>query len=45
MRGYLPLIQKDSSTHMHDLAVFVKEGLFFAQDFSLENSADFYLYF
>ena len=27
MRGYLPLIQKDSSTHMHDLAVYVKEGL------------------
>ena len=26
-RGYLPLIQKDSSTHMHGLAVYVKEGL------------------
>ena len=33
MRGYLPLIQKDSSTHMHDLAVCVKEGLPFAQDY------------
>ena len=27
VRGYLPLIQKDSSTHMHGLAVCVKEGL------------------
>ena len=27
VRGYLPLIQKDSSTHMHGLAVYVKEGL------------------
>ena len=33
MRGYLPLIQKDSSTHMHDLAVYVKEGLPFARDY------------
>ena len=40
MRGYLPLIQKDSTTHMHDLTVYVKEGLPFAQDLSLENSTD-----
>ena len=26
-RGYLPLIRKDSSTHMHALAVYVKEAL------------------
>ena len=45
MRGYLPLIRKDSSIHMHGLAVYVKEGLPFARDFSLENSADSYLYF
>ena len=45
MRGYLPLIQKDSSTHMHDLAVYVKEGLPFAWDLSLENSADSYICF
>ena len=45
VRGYLPLIQKDSSTHIHDLAVYVKEGLPFAQDLSLENSADSYLCF
>ena len=44
MRGYLPKIQKDSSTHMHGLAVYVKEGLPFAQDVSLENSADSYLF-
>ena len=40
MRGYLPLMQKDSSTHMHGLEVYVKEGLPFVQDLSLENSAD-----
>ena len=45
VRGYLPLIRKDSSTHMHGLAVYVKEGLPFAQDLSLENSADSYLCF
>ena len=27
VRGYLPLIRKDFSTHMHGLAVHVKEGL------------------
>ena len=40
MRSYLPLIQEDSSTHMHGLAVYLKEGLPFAWDVSLENSAD-----
>ena len=32
VKGYLPLIQKDSSTHMHGLAVYVKEGFPFAWD-------------
>ena len=45
VRDYLPLIQKDSSTHMRGLAVYVKEGLPFAWDLSLENSADSYLCF
>ena len=45
VRGYLVLIQKDSSTQMHSLAVYVKEGLPFARDLSRENSADAYLYF
>ena len=45
VRGYLPLIRKDSSTYMHGLAGFVKEGLPFALDLSLENSADSYLCF
>ena len=45
VRGYLPLIWKDSSTHMHGLAVYVKEGLPFARDLSLENSSDSYLCF
>ena len=40
VRGYLPLLWKDFSTHMHDLAVYMKEGLSFAQDLSLENSAN-----
>ena len=45
VRGYLPLIQKDSSTHIHSLTVYVKEGLPFTWDLSLENSADSYLCF
>ena len=45
VRGYLPLIRKDSGTHMHGLAVFGKEGLSFARDVSLQNSADSYLCF
>ena len=45
VRGYLPLIRKDSSTHMHGLTVYVKDGLSFARDLSLENSADSYLWF
>ena len=44
-RGYLSLIQKDSGTHMYGLAVYVKEGLPFTQDLSLENSAGSYLCF
>ena len=45
MRGYLPLIRKDSSTHVHGPANYVKEGLPFARDLSLENSSDSNLYF
>ena len=45
VRGYLPLIRKDSGTHMHGLAVYVKKGLPFAWDLSLENSAGSYLCF
>ena len=43
--GYLPLNRKDCSTRIHGLAVYVKEGLRFARDLSLENSADSYLCF
>ena len=39
-RGCLSLIQKDSTTHMHGLTIYVKEGLPFAWDLSLENFAD-----
>ena len=45
VRGYLLLIRKDSVTHIHGLAVYVKEGLSFAWDLSLENSAYSYLCF
>ena len=43
--GCLPLIRKDSITHMHGLAVYVKEGLPFAWDLSLKNSVDSYFCF
>ena len=43
--GYLPLIRKGCTTHMRGLAVYLKEGLPFAQDLSLENSIDSYLCF
>ena len=45
VRGYLPLIRKDSTTHMHSVTVYLKEGLPFAWDLSLENSASSYLCF
>ena len=45
MRGYLPLLQKDSITQMYGLAVYVKKGLTFPRDLSLENSADSHLCF
>ena len=44
LRAYLPLIQKDSVIHIHGLAVYVKEGLAFAQDLYLENSVDSYVF-
>ena len=36
--GYLPLIRKDFITHMHGLAVYMKEGLPFARDLSRDLS-------
>ena len=42
VRGYFSLIRKNSSTHMQGLAVYLKEGLPFARDISLENFADLY---
>ena len=35
VRGYLPLVRKDSGIHIHGLAVYLKEGLPFAQDLSV----------
>ena len=43
MRGYLSLIQSDSITHMHGLTVYVKEGLHFVGELSLENCMYSYL--
>ena len=43
--GYLSLIRKGFNTHMHGLAVYMKEGLPCARNLFLENSADFYLRF
>ena len=40
-----PLIPKDSSTHMHRLQVYKKEGLPFPLEKCLENSGDSYLCF
>ena len=45
VRGYLPIIRKSSVTHVHVLAVYVKEGLPFVRDLYLENSANPYLCF
>ena len=44
-RGYLFLTWNVSITHMHGLAVYVKEELPFAWDLSLESSAGSYLCF
>ena len=43
--NYLPLIWKDYTTHMHDLSVYLQEGLPFVLDLFLNNSADYYLCF
>ena len=40
VRCCLPVIQKDSATHMGGLAVYVRERLPCAGDLSLENSVD-----
>ena len=37
VRGYFPLIWKDSATHIYGLIVYVKENLPFAWDLSLEK--------
>ena len=37
VRVFLPLFWKDSNTHMHDLAVYVKERHPLSRELSLEN--------
>ena len=37
---YLLLMWKDSTTHMHGFAIYVKEGLHFAWDLSLKKTPD-----
>ena len=41
----LPLIRKDSGTHIYGIVVYVKEGLPFACNLSLENSSDCFSWF
>ena len=43
-RHCLPLIWKDSITHTYGLAVYLKKGLPFAQNVSLEKLVDFYVF-
>ena len=43
VRGYLPLMRKHSITHVHGLTVYVKEGLPFPWDLSLENFVKLWL--
>ena len=46
VRGYVPIISKDSVTHMHDVTVYAKElQVPFAWDLSLKNSEDSYISF
>ena len=45
MIGYLPLIRKDYSTHLHGLEVYVKKGLPFGWDLSLKKLCRFFLIF
>ena len=45
MSSYLPLIQKGSSTHMHDLVAYVKEELPFSRNLPLGKTADSYFCF
>ena len=44
-RVHLPFVGKDSVTLIPGLAVYVKEGLPFARDFSLENFENSYFCF
>ena len=45
VRGFLPLIRKDSTTHIHGLAAYVKEGLPSVRDLSLKKLCGFLLKF
>ena len=45
VNGYLPLIRKDSCTHMHGLGLFVRDSLPLAQDIALESSEHSYMCF
>ena len=44
VRGYLPLLGKDSVTHVYGLANYVMEGLPSAWDLSLKNSEDAFMF-
>lgn len=45
VRDKLLLIRNDFVFYLRDLAVFMTQGVLFAQDLSIGNAEDFYLYF
>ena len=45
LKWLILLILKDFFSHMHNFAVYMKEGFRFAQKLSLENSQDSYIHF
>lgn len=45
VRGYLPIIRKDSSTFMHGLGVYVRDNLPISRELTLENPDDPFMCF
>ena len=43
IKSYLPLLHRDSSTHMHGFWVYIKEGYSLAWEISLETFDESYL--
>ena len=43
--GYLPINCKDSSSHMHDLGLYVRDNLTIAREPSLEDPKESFMCF